>query len=58
MPPHVVCPFDQRGSENQETGSALEMDMDLNLYSKVRENEWVFVHHEIHGDVDESASMC
>ena len=51
MPPHVVCPFDQRGSENQETGSALEMDMDLNLYSKVRENEWVFVHHEIHGVV-------
>lgn len=51
MAPQVLRPFDQRGSENQESGSALEMDMDSDLNTKVRENEWVFVHHEIHGDV-------
>lgn len=44
-------PVDQRGSENQETGSALEMDMDSDLSTKVRKTEWVFVHNEIHGDV-------
>ena len=44
-------PVDQRGSENQETGSALEMDMDSDLSTKVRKTEWVFVQHEIHGDV-------
>ncbi len=51
MAPQVLRPFDQRGSENQESGSALEMDMDSDLNTMVRENEGVFVHPEIHVDV-------